>query len=258
MATQLAADGIGFVSSWSAGRPGRPPSDADVSQCTTPARPACSSDFRSGSRLHRSRWYDDAPTSVIRADGLRARDAAAYAVRDGRRLQSVPVRTRRRGRVASRPPGPRRAPRTTWSAIAAAARMAYRRWNAGSSDVMGSTGPPTADSSKSYSPRSIVSGCRRRLRQHPLRLANRRDRSTSTSPGPTCASRSNQVIPGGTAVTFDNGSIRTAIERCSELGWLVVRFDETMLRDLDEAARQIRRIHVRRSADLRNVLDPTR
>jgi hypothetical protein len=31
-----------------------------------------------------------------------------------------------------------------------------------------------------------------------------------------------------------------------------------MLRDLDEAARQIRRIHVRRSADLRNVLDPTR
>ena len=54
---------------------------------------------------HRSRWYDESDV-VIRADGLRARDAAAHAVRDGRRLQPVPVRTRRRGRVASRPPDP--------------------------------------------------------------------------------------------------------------------------------------------------------
>ena len=62
---------------------------------------------------------------------------------------------------------------------------------------------------------------------------------------------------------WHGGDLRQRLDQdrdrgCSELGWLVVRFDETMLRDLDEAARQIRRIHVRRSADLRNVLDPTR
>jgi len=83
--------------------------------------------------------------------------------------------------------------------------------------VMGSTGPPTADSSKSYSPRSIVSGCRRRCAS--TRCASlTASRSTSTSRGPTCASRSNQVTPGGTAVTFDNGSIRTAIEAAANSG----------------------------------------
>jgi len=40
---------------------------------------------------------------------------------------------------------------------------------------------------------------------------------------------------------------------CSELGWLVVRFDETMRHDANEAARQVCRIHAQRRRDLNSV-----
>ncbi|MGB0112671.1 MAG: hypothetical protein WBP59_05580 [Ilumatobacteraceae bacterium] len=40
---------------------------------------------------------------------------------------------------------------------------------------------------------------------------------------------------------------------CTELGWLVVRFDETMRSDVAAAAEQVARIHRRRTADLRKM-----
>ena len=62
---------------------------------------------------------------------------------------------------------------------------------------------------------------------------------------------------------WHGGDLRQRLDQdrdrgCSELGWLVIRFDETMRRDVVGAARQVRRIYERRSADLRNVLSPTR
>ena len=40
---------------------------------------------------------------------------------------------------------------------------------------------------------------------------------------------------------------------CTEVGWMTLRFDETLRADPDTAARQVERIHRRRRADLRNV-----
>jgi very-short-patch-repair endonuclease len=40
---------------------------------------------------------------------------------------------------------------------------------------------------------------------------------------------------------------------CTEVGWMTLRFDETLRADPDGAARQVERIHRRRTADLRNV-----
>ena len=61
------------------------------------------------------------------------------------------------------------------------------------------------------------------------RSSRRSSRSTSTSPGPTFDSPSNPVHSwwhgGDLSAT---SSIKTVTEACSELGWLVIRFDETM------------------------------
>ncbi len=40
---------------------------------------------------------------------------------------------------------------------------------------------------------------------------------------------------------------------CTEIGWMTLRFDETVRDDPDRAAEQVERIHRRRSADLRNM-----
>jgi very-short-patch-repair endonuclease len=40
---------------------------------------------------------------------------------------------------------------------------------------------------------------------------------------------------------------------CTEVGWLTLRFDETLRDDPDAAARQVERVHRRRTADLRNL-----
>ncbi len=45
---------------------------------------------------------------------------------------------------------------------------------------------------------------------------------------------------------------------CNEAGWMVVRFDDTMRSDAAAAARQVDRIHRRRTADLRNLRDSSR
>jgi very-short-patch-repair endonuclease len=45
---------------------------------------------------------------------------------------------------------------------------------------------------------------------------------------------------------------------CAEVGWLVIRFDETMREDLTGAARQVARVHARRTADLRNMPSSSR
>jgi very-short-patch-repair endonuclease len=80
------------------------------------------------------------------------------------------------------------------------------------------------------------------------------------------------VIPSGETVHLDIAwpAIRLAVEpgsswfhggddaqrkdqdrdrACAEVGWMVVRFDETMRNDLAAASRQVARIHARRSAD---------
>jgi very-short-patch-repair endonuclease len=45
---------------------------------------------------------------------------------------------------------------------------------------------------------------------------------------------------------------------CAEVGWMVVRFDETMRDDLHDAAGQVARVHARRTADLRKMSGPSR
>ena len=40
---------------------------------------------------------------------------------------------------------------------------------------------------------------------------------------------------------------------CGELGWLIVRFDESVRHQRDEIGRQLRQIHTRRTTDLRNL-----
>ncbi len=81
------------------------------------------------------------------------------------------------------------------------------------------------------------------------------------------------VIPSGETIHLDIAwpAIRLAVEpgaswfhggddaqrkdqdrdrACAEVGWMVVRFDETMRNDLPAASRQVARIHARRSADI--------
>lgn len=46
---------------------------------------------------------------------------------------------------------------------------------------------------------------------------------------------------------------QTRDRACAEVGWLVLRFDESMRKDVGAAARQVKRIHQQRSIDLRNL-----
>jgi very-short-patch-repair endonuclease len=43
---------------------------------------------------------------------------------------------------------------------------------------------------------------------------------------------------------------------CTEIGWMTVRFDETLRDDPDRAAEQVARIHRRRTADIRKMRSP--
>ena len=68
-------------------------------------------------------------------------------------------------------------------------------------------------------------------RQHPLVLAVRRGRSTSTSPGRTSASPSSPATPWWHGGDLGQRRDQARDRACSAVGWLVVRFDEDARRD---------------------------
>lgn len=254
MATQLAADGIGFVSSWSAGRlAGLRRMPRLPVHYTGPTRLQLR--FPEWVETHRSRWYDESDV-VIRADGLRV---------------ATPLRALFGMAAAFNQFRFERAAEDAWHLglldPASAADYLERHRCRGKDGVStmerwlercdGLHRPAHSGLEQELLAALDRVGLPSPLRQHPLRLANGESIHFDLAwPDVRLA-----VEPGHS--WWHGGDLRQRLDQdrdrgCSELGWLVVRFDETMLRDLDEAARQIRRIHVRRSADLRNVLDPTR
>lgn len=97
-----------------------------------------------------------------------------------------------------------------------------------------------------------VIGVRRPVRQHPLVLPSGETIHLDIAwPDIRLA-----VEPG--ASWFHGGDLAQRRDQdrdraCAEVGWMVVRFDETMRDDLHDAARQVARVHARRTADLRKM-----
>lgn len=64
------------------------------------------------------------------------------------------------------------------------------------------------------------------------------------------------VEPGGSWWHGGDAGQRNDQQRdraCTEVGWLILRFDETLRDDPDAAAKQVERVHRRRTDDLRNL-----
>ena len=254
MATQLTANGVGFVSSWSAGRlAGLRRMPRLPVHYTGPT--SLQVRFPEWVEAHRSRWYDESDV-VVRPDELRV---------------ASPLRALFGMAAAFNQFRFERAAEDAWHLgliePAAAADYLERHRCRGKDGVstmerwlercQGSARPAQTGLEQDLLAELDRVGLPPPVRQYPLALQNGESIHFDIAwPDVRLA-----VEPGHS--WWHGGDLRQRLDQdrdrgCSELGWLVIRFDETMRRDVVGAARQVRRIYERRSADLRNVLSPAR
>lgn len=249
MAVQLRTTPFGFLSGWTAGAlAGLRSMHRQVIHVTVPIHVDLA--MPSWVEVHRSRWYSEADRTM-RADGLVVATPMRMlwglaAMCNQHRFDRAAEDAWHLGLIT---------PSTAWAYLQAhrcrgkdgVSRL--ERW------LEGSTGRDRA--TQSNLERVLLEAIGRRglpapVRQHPL------------------------DIPSGETIHLDIAwpEIRLGVEpgaawhhggdlaqrqdqdrdrACAELGWLIVRFDDSMRDDPDEAASQVVRIYQRRRSELRNV-----
>lgn len=250
MAAQLSAGKVGFLSGWTAGRLfGLRRMPSTTIHFTVPVT------FRAqtaeGTALHRSRWYDLDQDSTTRQDGLRIATPmrmlfALAAAFNQFRFQRAAEDAWHRGLIT---PAEAAEYLERHRCRGKDGVATFERWL---DQCATAARPPQSGLEQDLVRALITVGLPRPEVQYPLIVG----------PGETIhldvawPDVKLGVEPG--ASWWHGGDLGQRRDQdrdrlCNELGWMIVRFDESMRDNLTDSAAQVARIHRRRAADARTV-----